>query len=175
MNQKKIVFAAVSTNGVIGEGSNLPWNISEDLKHFKEQTTGYPVIMGRYTWESLPLKYRPLPNRRNIVISATLGYVAEGAEVFTSIDEALKVLDEEKVFFIGGVRIWYEVMPFVDEAYITIVQKDFPITDGITHLAPKLINPPSNWEGFHFNEMVMGRDEDVVPVAFKIVHWVRKK
>ena len=84
---------AVSKNGVIGRDGGLPWHISSDLKRFKEITMGKPVIMGRKTWESLPR--RPLPGRRNIVITRQPGYVAEGADVVQSIGESLALCAQE--------------------------------------------------------------------------------
>ena len=80
---------AVSRNGVIGREGGLPWHISSDLKRFKEITMGKPVIMGRKTWESLPRK--PLPGRRNIVITRQQGFRAEGAEVAATPEEALRL------------------------------------------------------------------------------------
>ena len=78
---------AVSKNGVIGREGGLPWYISSDLKRFKEITMGKPVVMGRKTWESLPRK--PLPGRRNIVITRQRGFAPEGAEVAATPEEAL--------------------------------------------------------------------------------------
>ena len=85
------LIAAVAQNGVIGKGNALPWHLPEDLKHFKQLTTGHAVIMGRKTWESLPPKFRPLPNRLNIVITRDPAYVAPGATVVHSLEEAVKV------------------------------------------------------------------------------------
>jgi len=86
-----VIVAAVAKNGVIGKGNALPWHLPEDMQHFKALTTGHAVLMGRKTWESLPPKFRPLPNRRNLVLTRDMSYVAPGATVLHSLDEAIKV------------------------------------------------------------------------------------
>ena len=95
-----ILIAAVARNGVIGRDNALPWRLRADLQHFRAVTLGHPLLMGRKTWESLG---RPLPGRRNMVISRSSEFRAEGAEVFPSADAALAAVGEhEKVFVIGG-------------------------------------------------------------------------
>lgn len=111
---------AVARNGVIGREGGLPWHISSDLKRFKEITMGKPVIMGRKTWESLPRK--PLPGRRNIVITQQKGYVAEGADVAESPEAALLMVpDAPEVAVIGGGEIYRLFWPLVDRLYLTEV------------------------------------------------------
>lgn len=111
---------AVSRNGVIGREGGLPWHISSDLKRFKEITMGKPVVMGRKTWESLPRK--PLPGRRNIVITQQKNYVAEGADVAASPDAALLMVpDAPEVAVIGGGEIYRLFWPLVDRLYLTEV------------------------------------------------------
>ena len=110
MTKKVTVIAAVSQNGVYGEGEKIPWYIPEDFKHFKELTIGCTVIMGRGTWESLPPKFRPLPHRDNIVITNTPSYEAKSATIFASVEQAVAASKTEKVFCIGGVSIWYPAM-----------------------------------------------------------------
>ena len=83
-----IIIAAVAKNRVIGKDNTLIWNIPEDMAHFKALTSGHTVVMGRKTWESLPPRFRPLPNRRNIVISRQADYAAPGAEVADSLESA---------------------------------------------------------------------------------------
>ncbi|MGB7204468.1 MAG: dihydrofolate reductase, partial [Anderseniella sp.] len=96
---------AASDNNVIGKDGGLPWHVSSDLKLFKEITLGKPVIMGRRTWESLPR--RPLPGRRNIVITRNSDYEAEGAELARSVDEALSLCaGEDEVSIIGGGQVY---------------------------------------------------------------------
>lgn len=81
---------AQSRAGVIGHDNRVPWRLPEDMAHFRSITTGHPVIMGRRTWESLPSRFRPLPGRRNLVISRQPGYRADGAEVVASLEEAIE-------------------------------------------------------------------------------------
>jgi dihydrofolate reductase len=94
---------AQSTSGVIGRNGGIPWHLPEDLARFKEITLGHPVVMGRLTWESLPPKVRPLPGRRNVVLTRQADYMAEGAEVVTSLDDALA---DEETWVIGGERVY---------------------------------------------------------------------
>ena len=111
---------AVSRNGVIGREGGLPWHISSDLKRFKEITMGKPVVMGRKTWESLPRK--PLPGRRNIVITRQSGFAPEGAEVASSAEAALRLAgDVPEVAVIGGGEIYRLFWPLVDRLYLTEV------------------------------------------------------
>ncbi len=114
------LIVAVGQNGVIGKDGDLPWRFSEDLKHFKRTTSGHAVIMGRKTWESIG---RPLPKRRNLVITRQAGYAAEGAEVFGSLDEALEAAwaDDTRPFVIGGGGVYAEALPKVTHAFITEV------------------------------------------------------
>jgi dihydrofolate reductase len=111
---------AVSKNGVIGREGGLPWHISSDLKRFKEITMGKPVVMGRKTWESLPR--RPLPGRRNIVITRSRDFAADGAEVAATPEEALRLCgDVPEVAVIGGGEIYRLFWPLVDRLYLTEV------------------------------------------------------
>ncbi len=120
---------AVSRNGVIGREGGLPWHISSDLKRFKEITMGKPVVMGRKTWDSLPR--RPLPGRRNIVITRQHGYSAEGAEVVATPEEALRLCaDAPEVAVIGGGEVYRLFWPHVDRIYLTEVDLD---VEGDTH------------------------------------------
>jgi len=129
---------AVSRNGVIGREGGLPWHISSDLKRFKEITMGKPVVMGRKTWESLPR--RPLPGRRNIVITRQPGFAPEGAEVAASAEAALRLAGEvPEVAVIGGGEIYRLFWPLVDRLYLTEVDLE---VDGDTHF-PALA--PGEW------------------------------
>lgn len=129
---------AVARNGVIGREGGLPWHISSDLKRFKEITMGKPVIMGRKTWDSLPR--RPLPGRRNIVITRQAGFTAEGAEVAATPVEALRLAgDAPEVAVIGGGEVYRLFWPHVDRIYLTEVDLE---VDGDTHF-PAL--DPAEW------------------------------
>lgn len=113
-----ILIAAVATNGVIGRENALPWRLKADLALFKATTTGHPVLMGRKTWESLA---RPLPGRRNLVVTRDRGYAAEGAEVFSSPDSALQAVGTGKVFVIGGADIYRQLLDRADALVLTEV------------------------------------------------------
>jgi dihydrofolate reductase len=113
----------MSSNRVIGVNNTLPWHISEDLKHFKSLTTGHTIIMGRKTYESIG---RPLPNRRNIVISRNIEASYEGAEVVHSIEDAFSICkNDNEVFVIGGSNIYEQALSLVDYIYITEIKKSF--------------------------------------------------
>ncbi len=113
------VIVAAAENGVIGRAGGLPWRLPGDLKRFRALTLGHPVIMGRRTWDSIG---RPLPGRRNLVVSRTPGYAAEGAEVVGSLDEALAACaGEPEVFVIGGAALYAEALPRADRLYLTRV------------------------------------------------------
>ncbi len=118
------IIAAVAENNVIGNNNKLIWHISEDLKRFKKLTTGHSVVMGRKTYESLPFK--PLPKRKNIVISSQKDLKFEGAVIVNSVKEALEECkNEEEIFICGGAEIYKLFLPVADKLYITKVHKSF--------------------------------------------------
>lgn len=118
------LIAAVASNGVIGSDNALPWRLPEDLKRFKALTLGHPVIMGRKTFESIG---RPLPGRRNIVISRNAAFSAEGCETAASLDAALAACagTTDEVFIIGGEQIYAAAMPHAERLYLTEIQAEF--------------------------------------------------
>lgn len=123
---KICLIAARGRNGVIGSGGDLPWRLASDLKLFKALTRGKPVVMGRKTWESLPLK--PLPGRLNIVVTGQAGYRAEGAQVVGDLGEAFDAAfiqantdQVEDVFVIGGAQIYAATLPLADRLYLSEV------------------------------------------------------
>jgi dihydrofolate reductase len=116
------LVVAIARNRVIGRDNQLPWHLPEDLAHFKAVTLGHPVLMGRKTWESLPPRFRPLPGRRNIVVTRQGDYAAAGAEVAPSILEALALTGEnEEVCVIGGAEIFAATLPLADTLEVTEV------------------------------------------------------
>jgi dihydrofolate reductase len=115
------IIVAMSNNRVIGNNNELIWKLSSDLKRFKELTTGHPVVMGRKTYESIG---RPLPNRRNIIITRNLEYEVEGCETVSSLEEAL-LLTNNNCFIIGGGEIYKQSLEVADKIYLTLVHKDF--------------------------------------------------
>lgn len=133
------MIVARSRNHVIGRNNQMPWKISADLQFFKRVTMGHPVIMGRKTWESIG---RPLPGRRNIVVSRNKNYKATGAELAGSLDEALASLHESpRVFVIGGEQLFKQAFAKADCLYITEINLD--IDDGDTFFE---VPNPSDWK-----------------------------
>ena len=119
------LVAAVARDGVIGRDGGIPWRLPGDVRHFKSLTTGHAVVMGRRTWESLPDRFRPLPDRRNVVVTRNETWQAEGAERAGSSEEALALLaDEEHVFVIGGAQIYAAALPHADELVLTEIDAD---------------------------------------------------
>jgi dihydrofolate reductase len=117
-----VIIAAVARNQVIGKDNRLLWNIPEDMAHFKALTSGHTVVMGRKTWESLPPRFRPLPGRRNIVITRQPDYAAPGAELADSLENALKLASTATVvFIIGGEQIYRQAIAVADRLEITEV------------------------------------------------------
>jgi dihydrofolate reductase len=125
---------AQSTSGVIGRGGDIPWQLPEDLAHFKKVTLGHTVVMGRRTWDSLPASVRPLPGRRNVVLSRQYDFVADGAEVVGSLDEALI---EAETWVIGGGQIYALAIAYANRCEVTEVDIELPRDDDDT-LAPVL-------------------------------------
>jgi dihydrofolate reductase len=118
------LIAAVSENGVIGRGNALPWHLPADLQRFKRLTTGHAVVMGRKTWESIR---RPLPNRRNIVISSTAGLHPPGATVVPTFGAAVEAArDLSQLFAIGGSRVFEAALPLTDRLELTRVHAQVP-------------------------------------------------
>ncbi len=113
-----VLIAAVADNGVIGRDNTLPWRLKADLAHFRATTMGHPILMGRKTWESLG---RPLPGRRNMVVSRDPTYQACGAETFTSPDAALAAAASSKVFVIGGAELYRQLLDRADALVLTEV------------------------------------------------------
>jgi dihydrofolate reductase len=120
------VIAAVARNGAIGKDNQLLWRIPQDLQFFKRTTLGMPVIMGRKTWDSLPERFRPLPGRRNIVVTRNAQWHAEGVERAESLQAAMKlVATEPKAFVIGGAQLYAQALPLADEVVLTEVDAEF--------------------------------------------------
>ena len=117
---------ARAANGVIGNHNTLPWHLPEDLAHFKRTTLGCPVIMGRKTWDSLPPKFRPLPGRRNIVITRQEKWNEIGAYPAQNMQEALQLCEQSSdVWVIGGAQLYALAEPLASTAVVTEIDKDF--------------------------------------------------
>ncbi|RZL92854.1 MAG: dihydrofolate reductase [Variovorax sp.] len=122
------LILARAANGVIGRDGTMPWHLPEDLAHFKCQTAGAPVIMGRKTWDSLPPRFRPLPGRRNIVVTRQPEWQAEGAERAGGLRAALSLCEEARapeVWVIGGAQIYAEAEPLARRAVVTEIAADY--------------------------------------------------
>jgi dihydrofolate reductase len=129
---------AQSTSGVIGRGGDIPWRVPEDLARFKHVTLGHTVVMGRRTWDSLPARNRPLPGRRNVVLSRQTDFMADGAEVLGSLEEALAVSETDlETWVIGGGQIYVLALPQASRCEVTEVDIDLPHDDDDA-LAPVL-------------------------------------
>ena len=116
------LIAAVARNGGIGKNNALLVSLPEDLAHFKRSTLGAPVVMGRKTWDSIG---RPLPGRRNVVVTRNPEWHAKGAEGAASLDEALALLAQApKIFVIGGAQLYAEALPRADELVLTEIDAD---------------------------------------------------
>lgn len=115
-----IAIVGMASNRVIGKDGTLPWHLPEDLKFFKKTTMGHPILMGRRTFDSIG---RPLPGRRNIVLSRTMA-LREGVEVIGSLDE-LRCTEGEVVFLIGGAQLFETLLPQCDEMYLTWIEHPY--------------------------------------------------
>lgn len=119
------LVAAVAHGGVIGRDGRIPWHLPEDMVRFKALTVGHPVVMGRRTWDSLPETFRPLPGRRNVVVTRSPDWQAEGAERAGSLDEALRLVARApRVFVIGGAEVYAAALSVADELLLTEVGLD---------------------------------------------------
>jgi len=132
------LIVARARNGVIGAGGTIPWRVPGEMAYFKQVTLGHPIVMGRKTWESLPR--RPLPGRRNLVVTRDRNYIAEGAEVVASLEEALaRCADAQDVFVIGGAELFALALPRITRAFVTEIDLE---VDGDVHF-PAL--DPAQW------------------------------
>ena len=156
-----VIIAAVARNGVIGKDNRLPWHLPEDLRHFKATTLGHPVLMGRKTWDSLG---RPLPGRRNLVITRNPQFAAPGAEVYSGLVPALAAChDTARVFLIGGAELYRLGLPLASEMLLTEVDLEI---DGDAHF-PAWI--PAEWQ-----ETRRERQVGANGIAFAFVSYRRR-
>lgn len=163
MSQRISLIAALDNNGVIGDGGDIPWRLPADLKYFKRVTMGKPLIMGRKTYESIG---RPLPGRKNIVLTHQRDYHAPGCTVVHSIEQALAAAgNAEEVMVAGGGSVYRQFLPLADRLYLTFVEttaegdKTFPSVD------------PANWHLIF--EEAHAADEDN-PFAFRFTIFEKR-
>ncbi len=155
-----ILIAALTRHGVIGREGALPWHLPQDLAHFRELTRGHAVVMGRKTWDSLPARFRPLPGRRNVVITRQPHWEAAGAHRAGSLDEALQAVgDAHKVFVIGGAQIYAQALDRADTLELTLIDRD---------ISGDACFPP--WSAQDFEEVAReshaAADPEQLPFAF---------
>jgi dihydrofolate reductase len=158
------LVAAVARGGVIGRDNAIPWRIPEDLARFRDLTTGHAVVMGRRTWDSLPDRFRPLPGRRNIVLTRDPEWRADGAERAGSLAEALALVEgAPQVFVIGGGQLYAEALPLADELLLTEIDSEI---EGDTLFPP--------WERASFDEVSREENVSVTGLPFAFVSYRRR-
>ncbi len=166
----QLIVAVAKKNNGIGKNNQLLWHLPADMKFFKETTTGFPIITGRKNYESIPEKFRPLPNRENIVITRNPNYPSDGCFVVSSLESAIekaKSFNKSKCFIIGGGQIYKEAIEkaMVNEMFVSWVDGDFEADTFFP-----LINP-ENWEKtIKFSSKV----DDKNKYPFTIVNYTAK-
>lgn len=119
------LIAALTENHVIGKNNDLPWHLPDDMKYFMQTTSGHVVIMGRKNYESLPPKFRPLPDRVNIIVTRQKNFIAPGCTMVNSLDAGIdiaKSTNEKELFVIGGAEIFELAVPLADRLYLTEIK-----------------------------------------------------
>lgn len=159
------LIAAVARDGGIGRGNALLWHEKADQQHFRRLTMGHPVIMGRRTWDSLNPRFKPLPGRRNLVLTRDPAWQAEGAEALPSLEAALAATaGAGTVFVIGGAQLYAAALPAADELQLTEVDAVFPGTDTFF---------PA-WPRDAFEELSRDARHDGEGRPFAFVHYRRR-
>jgi dihydrofolate reductase len=149
---------------VIGHAGAIPWRIPEDARRFRSLTVGHPVVMGRRTWDSLPDRFRPLPGRRNVVVTRNDAWRDEGAERAASYADALRLLEgAPEVFVIGGAELYSEALPNADELLLTEVDAD---VEGDTFFPA--------WDRDAFDEESRERHVSETGIPFSFVTYLRR-
>lgn len=125
MPRINLIYARAA-NGVIGKDNAMPWHLPEDLAHFRQLTQGCPVIMGRKTWDSLPPRFRPLPGRRNVVLTRQEDWAAPGAERAGDLAQAIALCAEaEDIWVMGGAQIYTQAQPLAQRIALTEIDREF--------------------------------------------------
>lgn len=164
MTTELVLIAAVARNGAIGRGNALLWQEPADQRHFRAVTMGAPVIMGRRTWDSLPDRFRPLPGRRNIVVSRDPGLAAPGAEVVAGLDDALqRVAGAPRAFVIGGAQLYTLALPRADALELTEIDADL---DGDVFFPA--------WRPADFDEVARARHQAADGTPYSFVTYRRR-
>nr|AIA19035.1 Dihydrofolate reductase [uncultured bacterium] len=168
MKKKGAVISAIAAfgkNRALGKDNDLLWHIPDDLKRFKELTSGHPVIMGRKTWESLPEKFRPLPGRTNVVVTRQVGYAADGAIVVDGLSDAFLTAQDtpgaEETFIIGGAQIYAEALPYTTRLYLTVIddgkEADVFFPEYETEFTKIISNESREWNGLKYRWVTLER------------------
>lgn len=156
------IIAAVGRNYVIGKDNKIPWYIPADFAYFKSKTMGHTIIMGRKTYQSIG---KPLPGRKNVIITKDNEFKAEGCEICHSIEETLKYKEQEEIFIIGGANIYKEFFNLADKLYITLIDKDF---EGDTYF------PTIDNEVWNLVSKTKGIKDEKNPYDYYFCEYVRK-
>lgn len=165
---KVIIIAAIAKNMVIGKDNDLVWHLPTDMKFFKDSTRDAAVLMGRKNYESIPERFRPLPKRRNIVVSRREGYAPhEDVAVFADVESGIahaKAKGEEKLFIIGGGQIYAYVLEhrLADSMYLTWIDEEFK---GDTYF------PTVDEESWHKKTIFRNKANDTDPYDFDIIEY----
>lgn len=164
---KHALIVAMGKHREIGKDNDLLWRLPRDMKFFKETTLNHAVVMGRKNWESIPEKFRPLPQRKNIILTRNKDYKAEKAIVIHDFKDISKHLDEnEKCFIIGGAEIYQLALThdFVDEMYITQVDGTFEADTFF---------PFVNWENWEEEDILQFEKDDKNPYSFTVKKYTK--
>lgn len=160
------LIVAASENNVIGKDNAIPWHLPDDLKFFRKKTEGHPIIMGRKCYESIG---RPLPNRRNIIVTRDQTYEAPGCEISSSLDEAIMFAGKDhsdEIFVIGGGEIYTQALPFANRIYMTRVHAEtegdifFPkIDSNLWRETERTEHPADDTHAFAFTFQTLERSD----------------
>nr|WP_205677800.1 dihydrofolate reductase [Brumimicrobium salinarum] len=164
---KHALIVAMGKHREIGKDNDLLWRLPRDMKIFKETTLNHVVVMGRKNWESIPEKFRPLPQRKNIILTRNKDYKAKNAIIIHDFKDISKHLDEnEKCFIIGGAEIYQLALKhdFVDEMYITQVDETFEADTFF---------PFVNWENWEEEDLLKYEKDDKNPYSFTVKKYTK--
>ncbi|WP_067672138.1 dihydrofolate reductase [Nocardia miyunensis] len=161
MTQIGLIWAQ-SRNGVIGRDNTIPWHIPEDMAHFRKVTGGYPVVMGRRTWDSLPERFRPLPGRRNIVLTRQPDWSAAGAERTDSLEQALRASGADPLWVMGGSEIYRAAMEYATDLMVTEVDAEIDGDAYAPVIGPEWIAQDGPWA------------QSSTGLRFRIRHYTRR-
>jgi dihydrofolate reductase len=163
------IIVAVGSNRAIGKNNSLIWHLPADMKFFKEKTTGHCIITGRKNYESIPEKFRPLPNRTNIIVTRQANYNAPGAIITSSLQEAIekaKQISDQEIFIIGGGDIFRQSLHLTDTIYLTEIDQAFDADVFFPEL------DAHDWQEV---ERVKGKQDEKNNYPFSFVTYKRKK